>query len=495
MLFSGLVVITKEGWVNYSLGKQKKSSHDKPNIILIVMDTARADHLSCYGYERNTSPYIDKIAEEGAVFKSVISPSSWTLPSHASMFTGLFPSEHGAGHVSPYLPEKAETLTEILKKEGYQTLAYSNNPWLTFFSGFSRKFDDFQEGWREQKGTYFYELVYNEFLKLVKSKDSTWLIKDKGAAKTNQYVSKWVEKNLEFPFFVFINYMEPHLPHYPSPRNSIYIPQNIAPEGIKRVLRSAIGMGKGGAFILKRKRSQEELAVINALYDGEIHYLDKRIGELYEHLRKLNMLDGTLLIITSDHGENLGDHGVLGHAFGLFNTLLDVPLIIRYPKYFKPGLIIDNNVQTTDIFYTVLDVVGIAHNPSNLGLGESLIRRIKEHDYAEEMIAEHDQPTDALYMAKNFGIDASHINKDQRAIIFKGYKYIQTSRGEEELYDLKADPNESHNLASEKKEITAALKSKLVEAYKTDWPRAAGGKKIQMDKETESKLRSLGYIK
>jgi len=494
MLFSGLIVVMKEGWANYAFRKQNKSSHEKPNIILIVMDATRSDHLSCYGYERNTTPSIDKIAEEGVLFKNVISPSTWTVPSHASIFTGLFPFEHGAGHVSPYLPEKIETLTEILKKEGYQTLAYSNNPWMRFI-GLSRKFDDFQEGWREHKGRYFYEVVYNELTKLVKRNDPTWLIKDKGAAETTQYVSRWIRNHIKSPFFVFINYMEPHLPHSPSPYNSIYIPENIAPEDIKKVLRSAIGMGKGGAFLLKRKRSQEELSLINALYDGEIHYLDKRIGALYEHLKKLNVLDDTLLIITSDHGENLGDHGILGHAFGLFNSLLNVPLIIRHPTYFTPGLIIENNVQTTDIFYTVLDVVGLNHNPSHLGLGKSLIRRIKEQDYVEMMIAEHDKPTDALDKAEKLGIDANHINKDQRAIIFRGYKYIQTSLGEEELYDLKIDPDESHNLISEKREIAAALKSRLGEIYKTDRARAAGGKKIEMDKETESKLRSLGYIK
>ena len=495
ILFSGLTVIVKEGLVNDAFRKEKKSSHNKPNIVLIVMDATRPDHLSCYGYERNTSPYIDKIAKEGVVFKNVISPSTWTVPSHASIFTGLFPFEHRAGHVSPYLPEKVETLTEILKKEGYQTLAYSNNPWMSFFNEGHRKFDDFQEGWREQRERYFYEVIYSELIKLVRRNDPTWLIKDKGAAKTNQYVSRWIGNNLEFPFFVFINYMETHFPHYPSPRNSIYIPENIAPGEINRVLRSAIGMGKGGAFLTKRERSQEELSLINALYDGEIHYLDKRIGELYEHLRKLNILDDTLLIITSDHGENLGDHGILGHAFGLFNNLLHVPLIIRYPKYFKPGLIIENNVQTIDIFYTILDAVSINYNPSNLGLGKSLIKRIKGHEYAEMMLAEHDKPTDALGQAEKFGIDANHINKDQRAIIFRGYKYIQTSRGEEELYDLKTDPNESHNLISEKREIAAALKSRLGEIYKTDRARAAGVKKIQMDKETESKLRSLGYLK
>ena len=494
MLFSGLTVIMKEGVANDVFPKYKKSSPNKPNIVLIVMDAVRPDHLSCYGYERNTTPYIDKIAEEGVLFKNVISPSTWTVPSHVSIFTGLFPFEHGAGHVSPYLPEKIETLTEILKKEGYQTLAYSNNPWMRFI-GLGRKFDDFQEGWREQKARYFYEVVYNELVKLVKRNDPIWLIKDKGAARTTQYVSKWIEKNNKSPLFVFIHYMETHGPHYPSAHNSIYIPKNIAPEDMKRVLRSAIGMGKGGAFIFKRQRSQEELSLVNALYDGEIHYLDKRIGKLYEHLRKLNVLDDTLLIITSDHGENLGDHGILGHAFGLFNTLLNVPLIIRHPKYFKPGLIIENNVQTIDIFYTILDAVSINYNPSNLGLGKSLIKRIKGHEYAEIMIAEHDKPLDALGKAEKLGIDASPINKDQRAILFRGHKYIQTSRGEEELYDLKADPNESNNLVSEKKEIAAALKSRLEETFKTDRDKAANRKKIQMDKEAESKLRSLGYIK
>jgi arylsulfatase A-like enzyme len=490
MLFSGIIVIMKEGWVKDVFPKEKTSPHNKPNIVLIVMDAARPDHLSCYGYKRKTSPNIDKIADEGVLFKNVISPSGWTVPSHASIFTGLFPFEHGVRGISPFLPEKLETMTKILQKGGYHTLIYSNNPWVGFFSGYSRGCDDFQEGWRVWRKRYFYENVYNKLLELIKRNDPNWLINDKGAAKTNQYVSGWIGKNLESPFFVFINYMETHLPYSPSSRNSIYVPKNIAPEDIKRTLSIARGV-----TVLKRDRSQEELFVINAFYDGEIHYLDKRIGELYETLRKLNILDDTLLIVTSDHGEYLGDYGILGHGFGLFNTLLEVPLIIRHPKYFNPGLIIENNVQTTDIFYTVLDAVDINYNPSNLGLGRSLIKRIKEHDYEEIMIAERDKPKDALYRAKNLGIDANHINKEQRAIIFNGYKYIQTSLGEEELYDLKRDPLESHNLVSKKKEVAAALGKRLQEIYKTDQSRAEGGKKIQMDKETESKLRSLGYIK
>jgi arylsulfatase A-like enzyme len=306
-------------------------------------------------------------------------------------------------------------------------------------------------------------------------------------------VSKWIKAHKKDPFFIFINFMEPHLPYEPPMGYAQkYIRDGITEEEIKKYSPNIYDIK---TLVKKRERGPKELEVINSLYDGEINYLDEKIGELFHQFKDLNLADETLFIITSDHGENLGEHGLVGHAYGLYETLLKVPLILRYPKYFKPGLEVENKIQTTDIFYTILDMVSIKRSPSQLKMARSLSLRLKEGHFEEIMISEHDRPNHVLRWARKEAFHAEYVDKDLTSISMNGYKYIFSTRGEEELYDLKADPYESHNLISEKREIAAELKSRLGEIYKTDRARAAGGKKIQMDKETESKLRSLGYIK
>ena len=492
-LCAAVLLIVTSGSARNSSDKQGRDAAGKPNILFIVMDTTRADHLSCYGYKLNTSPNLDKIAGEGVLFRRVISPSSWTLPSHVSMFTGLSPIEHGIGYASPYLPEQIETLAGILKKESYRSLGYSNNPWVSFFTGMSRGFDDFQVGWKKHEGRYLYNVIYDRLIEILKRNDPEWSVEDHGAAKTTKYVSEWIEKDSKSPFFIFINYMEPHLPYKPPPPyDSLFMPDNISFEEIQRFAPNPEDIR---TLMVPRQRSQKELSVISALYDGEINYLDGKIWRLYMQLKDSNILDNTLLIITSDHGDNLGDHGIVGHAYGLFNTLLEVPLIIRYPKYFKPGLTINDNVQATDIFYTIMEIAGIERNPSSLGLVKSLNRRIKEQDYQKIMIAEHDKPIDNLNWAKKEGINIDHLNKDRSAIIFNGYKYIQTSKGEEELYDLGNDPGEVKNIVSKSNKIASILRNKLNGTFAKVKPVAGSGQRPEIDKETKEKLRSLGYIR
>ncbi|MBI5410268.1 MAG: sulfatase, partial [Nitrospirae bacterium] len=329
---SGLVVLMTLPPGKAESAKNRAAVGAKPNVLFIVMDTTRADHLSCYGYNRKTSPYLDRIAGEGALFKNAVSTSGWTLPSHVSMFTGLFPLEHGTGHVTPHLPEEIETLTGLLKEQGYATLGYSNNPWVSFFTGLSRKFDDFQVGWKRNEHRYFYKSAYDRLLEISKKSDPDWATNDHGAARTTRYVSEWMEKNAGAPFYVFINYMEPHLPYDPPPPyNSLFMPDGVSSEELRKFSPPPEDIR---TLMVQRERGEKELAVINALYDGELNYLDGRIWKLYEKLKELNVLDNTMIIITSDHGDNLGEHGIVGHAYGLFNTLIDVPLIIRYPKYF-----------------------------------------------------------------------------------------------------------------------------------------------------------------
>ena len=463
-----------------------------PNILFIVMDTTRADHLSCYGYSRETSPYLDRIAGEGALFKKAISTSGWTLPAHISMFTGLYPYEHGVGFASPYLPEKIETITVIFKKNGYRTLGYSNNPFVSDLSGLSRKFDDFQVGWKKFEKRYFYKIASNMARDVLKVGGPGMKMMDDGAALTSRYVLEWMEKNSKSPFFIFINYMEPHLPyHPPAPFDSLFMPNNISPQ--ERNIYSPDPKVARTLFE-PRNRVPKELAVINALYDGEIRYLDEKIWMLYERLAKLNVLDNTVIIITSDHGDNLGDHNIVGHGYGLHNTLLEVPLIIRYPKLFPPGTIINDKVQTTDIYYTILGIVGEVGNPSVLKLGKSLATRINEKKFEEIMIAERDKSI-WVEWAKSEGVQTDHLNNTQKTLISGNYKYIWSSNGEEELYDIVNDHEESTNIASKSIQIVNILKYEMEQiSLKAKSGSQSPLPMPKMDDATKEQLKSLGYI-
>ncbi|RJQ51126.1 MAG: hypothetical protein C4526_10720 [Nitrospiraceae bacterium] len=492
-IFSGIAVIVTLPDKAGASGS-RGAAGDMPNILFIVMDTTRADRLSCYGYKRKTSPYLDRIAAEGTLFKNAVSTTGWTLPSHVSMFTGLFPFEHGVGHVSPHLPEDIETLTGILKGKGYATLGYSNNPWVSFFTGLSRKFDDFQVGWKRSEHKFFYKSAYDRVIEFAGRNDPDRAVNDHGAARTTRYVSEWMEKNSGEPFYVFINYMEPHLPYDPPPPyNSLFMPDGVSSEEIRKFAPDTEDIR---TLMVQRERGEKELSVINALYDGEINYLDGRIWKLYEKLKELGILDNTMIIITSDHGDNLGEHGILGHAYGLFNTLIDVPLIIRYPKYFVPGTTVGDNVQITDLFYTILDVAGAEQNPSGPGPAKSLLKRIREQDYQKTLIAEHDVPVNNLNWARKEGINVDHLDKEQRVIISGGYKYLQTSNGEEELYDLEKDYYELNNLIAESSGLASAMRDKFKETYGKALRKSTpgAGRRPELDEETKQRLKSLGYI-
>lgn len=466
---------------------------DKPNILFIVMDTARADRFSCYGYGRKTSPYIDRIAAEGAVFLNAISPSGWTLPAHVSMFTGLYPPEHGVGYAVPYLPEKIETITSVLKRTGYRTYGYSNNPWVSDFTGLSRSFDEFQLGWRKFDGRYFYKVAGDKIARIVRKDAPEYKLKDHGGAATTACVTGWIEKNGESPFFIFINYMEPHLPYYPvPPHDELFMPAEATKE---ERMRFNPDPEDPRTLMEPRERGKKERAVIDAFYDAEIHYLDDNIRRICEKLRERNLLENTMVVITSDHGDNLGEHGVIGHAYGLYNTLLYVPLIVRYPGLFPAGTVVPERVQTVDIYYTIRDAIGSEGVPSSLPLGKSLARRIREKIFEEMMIAGRDRPINNINWGKREGLRVDHMDKEERAVIVGDYKYVWTSKNEEMVYDLRTDRAESIDLAAKRPDLLSLLGGKLAKSFESAVaadPAAASGPKI--DEETRQKLKSLGYV-
>ncbi len=311
----------------------------RPNVLWIVMDTVRADHLSCYGYKHVTSPSVDKIAAEGLLFEKALSTAPWTLPAHASMFTGMYPRTHQTTWSHEYLSNSFTTIAELLRSHGYMTAGFSNNPWVSKSTNLNQGFDTFFEGFasagdrKQWKRLLPMRLIINALG--IHNDASDQLQGWCSARQTNEQINLWLKKTWDpaNPFFIFINYMEAHLP-YTAPEQYVrpFLPANISYVNAAKVNQD---FARYYAGLVKMDRTDFDM--LSALYDGEISYLDHYMKDLFDQLRALGILDRTIVIISSDHGENLGENKKMGHVFSVDDRLLHVPLIIRYPQKVPAG--------------------------------------------------------------------------------------------------------------------------------------------------------------
>ena len=442
---------------------QQSIALERPNIIWIVMDMVRSDHLSCYGYHHNTTPNIDKIAREGVLFENAFSVAPWTLPSHASMFTGMLTCEHETHGSHLWLDDRFETIAEVLSENGYITLGYSNNIFVSPQRNLAQGFNTFEVTNSGKK-----KLELPEYLRIRSLFGKRYDIggelygpsEDDGALSTNETVRAWISNvsRHEQPFFIFINYMEAHEPLHPP--ESFAMP--FMPEGIGWDQQSK-GLLRYPEYLTGLvPHDDEAFAIRRALYDGEISYLDVRIGELLEYLRESNILDETLLIITSDHGENFGEHGLMDHMFCVYDTLIHVPLIIRYPGVFEGGQRVNDLVQLIDIYPTILDLLDIDGYDVEQNLGNSLVGESKDPEL-RFTIGQDRIWIGALVnliQAKD-DFDPSVFERELEAIRTEEYKYIWGSDGSEELYNIRLDPQELNNLIESEPEVANELRSLL----------------------------------
>lgn len=367
-----LVIVGMQGGKSISesheVSKLPAAAPGSPNILVIVVDTLRADHVSSYGYSRQTSPNIDNLARHGVLFENAIAPSSWSLPSHASLLTGRAVHEHGMGNVEamPWLGWDSKalnglpTLGEALQKRGYRTGAFSaNRIYFTSNVGLGRGFIHFEDYFdgvgdafvRTEFGREFARLYMNrsdksKFTRAFRALGlGSWLDKDsegsgdyggiygirKRADVVNRETLRWIEKDGQHPFFAFLNCLDVHFAYggpagYPKP-----------------------AWDKGTTI--------DE-------YDAGIKYTDDFIGRLFQGLKSRGILNNTIVIVTSDHGEALGDHGLSFHGAVLYWDLVHVPLIISWPGHVPRGVRVEQPVTNADIANTVLDLINAAQDPS-----------------------------------------------------------------------------------------------------------------------------------
>jgi arylsulfatase A-like enzyme len=327
-----------------------------PNVLLLVMDTQRADHLSSYGYDRKTTPRIDGIAQEGALYTQAYAASSWTLPSHATLFTGAFPWDHRSGVIRrPYLDRSLPTVAEILREQGFATGGFVANPyWCGRQTGLHRGFIRYEDFYHNVEDAVTRTTLGRRFWYSVMPKLGRSDVPGrKSAEEVNARFLSWQSGLDGRPFFAFLNYFDVHAPLIPP---APYAGRFSGDSSVAREREIDIGALTGDMPALSEQRLRRTID----RYDESLAYLDASIGALVDSLRSRGVLDNTLLIITSDHGESFGEHGMVFHGHSMYRDQIAVPLIVRYPSGVPGRLRVTTPVGAEQVPVTIMDFVGVS---------------------------------------------------------------------------------------------------------------------------------------
>ena len=437
-----------------------------PHIILVVLDTAAARRCSIYGHERETTPGLAQIARNGTLYRSCFATSAWTIPSHLSLFSGLYPSELGLEDKVTRVPELFYTLPEMLRHLGYHTVGISCNGLVGHQRGFEVFFEMdtpfFSEGYHKDKfntkfikqatdkelGRLWYFLKYiiqekrflfpiqNVIERLYKKYGVDLYEKTSGATERTFKLSKYLIKKYQGqkPLFLFVNLMETHWKYNPPPFYNNII-------DLSKQEREKLYQYDHQDFYIK-EISPEVMSKIYLLYEQSLYFLDNKLLDFYHFLEAQGVLDKTLLVVTSDHGEALGEHGLWGHIFSLYNEILQIPLVVKYPAGTAAPGESHRLAQLHDLFATLLEVAEAPFPwPES---SRSLLSA--DRDYA---FAEHYQNIGLAAIRKQIpDYQPQPFMLPCRCVIDKElFKLIEWADGRLELYDLNRDFEENHDLS------------------------------------------------
>jgi arylsulfatase len=433
-----------------------------PNVLIVVIDALRPDHLGCYGYARPTSPTLDALAKRGVLFADAASPSTYTRAAVPSIFSSVHPAAHGVfsqGRQVEVLSDEYTTLAEALKARGYRTAAFMPNPSLHHTFNFDQGFDLYDDNFPMGQGPA-YE-VYET------------------ARKINGRALRWFRGDPEKPFFAYLHYRDVHGPYVPPPPYDTMFPTT----GAGRPLTP--GQYRSQPLDIRRPNRYRDLDSYINQYDGEIRYTDDRIAELLDTLKKEGLLDNTVLFITADHGEAFLEHGAWTHGTDVYQELIRVPLLLVLPEDDHAGQRVEVPVQTIDIYPTVLALLG-SEIPAALqgkSLFDAIEGRADPHRpvFSEARVPKNKRPASWGQLV---------------AVRADGWKLIYNrTKRRAALYHLADDPAEQNDLiASEPakaRELVRLLRQFDQEnAKRSHWRKGQEG----LPEDVVEGLRSLGYV-
>lgn len=543
---------------------------DSPDIIFIVLDTQRADRLGCYGHSRPITPNLDRFAADGALFERAVSPAQWTIPSHASLFTGLYPTAHGVTQSSQALSEGRAHMAEVLQRIGYETVGFCNNPLVGVLNnGFKRGFQTFYNyggafpsvpdasnpwPWPVSQVAEW----YTQFLRRIsypvqnfigrsdlafRVSLHAWLtplwsrmanFKGQNERSVQDIVHFLQERETsaaERPLFLFLNLMETHLPFW-APGEFV---DRVAPYfRHSKEARSIMSRWNREAYRwaapLSEPLGELEGRVLNDMYDAEVAYQDHYLGALFEALGRRQRGRDTLTVIVADHGDGLGDHNLIGHAFAAYDELVHVPLIIHWPDRIDAGTRSDTPVSARRIFHTILDAATrtepqaaavdemLADDGSNvrrLSLRHTLAGRDPEQRTAYSEVfpplnfvkaVESRQP-ELLERYRCLAVRRAVVSPSRSgpasdlpvSVNEVAVKLIEVEGVPEEFYDLADDPLEVDNIIEERAATAAALEQSLdrmIQRVRREGDRQPAGAAVDLESDDllRQRLRGLGYL-
>ena len=402
--------------------------------------------MSVYGYARPTTPNLERFAERAVVYERAIAASCWSLPCHASMFTGLFPARHGADDQHQFLDPIHPTLPAIVAASGYRTVALCRKRDVGPATGMDRGFDRFNPpGPLGRRSERIIRRIDNAVARVRGTRDNGF------AATSRRFKSVLGQlAGADEPFFLFVSTLESHIPYRPPRRFNRFLPAGVSPAAARQVNQDRWRYMSGNV-----EMQPGDFDVLAALYDAGILYADHRLGEIFGWLDDARLLDDMLVIITADHGENLGEHGLMAHGYSLYDTVVHVPLIVHYPKgIIEPGRV-GHQVQGVDLLPTVLDLL---HIPAAVPhQGRSLLSGTpREHTFAEQA-----RPDMATFRRRFPAADVSAHDRELRMIRSEQHKFIWSSDGRHELYDLVDDPDETRSLIGQVPGLESELAGRL----------------------------------
>ena len=437
----GLVPLAAGGvWLATTLRERQairalpSAPDSSPNIILLVMDTQRADHLSMYGYSRPTSPNLDRIAAGSWTFENAVSNSSWTLPSHATMMTGRQLHEHRAGiGKRVFLDNQYPTIAELLRSRGYATGGFVANVfWCGRRTGLNRGFIHYED-YFGHLGDAVARTVLGRWItyRAIAAFRKQDIPGRKSAADINRSMLRWIDRLGGRPFFVFANYLDVHKPFRPPPPFAGRYSGGKAPPTTSREGGVELGALTGRT----QAASPEEIQWDIDGYDESIQYLDSEIGRLYAELERRGMLENTLIIVTSDHGESFGEHGLYSHGNALYRDQTSIPLLLHWRGHLSPARI-QRPAGLDQLAPTIADVTGDedAGFPSRSLLSQPDSQGVAMSQLAGRSGLPPEMPISRGWLA---------------ALTTERFHYIESESGTSELYAFAGDPGELHDLAGD----------------------------------------------